>query len=237
MPSQPPIAHPANCAGDFYVEQGCCITCGVPLDEAPGTFAWAEVAGDRSCVVVRQPQTPTEIYQTLSAMHSAEVDCIRYRGNDPAISRRIAEMGYAASCDLAPPADAKLLIRSHASFWPAGSAVTEGASQWAAAFRHYFLQHVSAYSDIGAKAVSWDRKQATARISWHQGIYHAVEFNRLADGSGILVTLPGLERQGADIGLSRFVEKWFRTDGRFQDIRWFSAEQWQAGGPHSPTVI
>ena len=237
MTSQPPIAHPANCAGDFYVEQDCCITCGVPLVKAPGIFAWAELAGYRSCVVARQPHTPMEIHQTLSAMHSAEVDCIRYRGTDHELSRRIAEMGYAASCDLAPPADARPLFRSHASFRPTGSAVVEPASQWAAAFRRYFLQCDSSHQDVGAKAIAWDRTEATAQISWRGGVYHAVEFKRLADGGGVLKTMPGPDGVENGIGLSIFVEEWLLQDGRFQDIRWFSAGQWQAGGPHSPTAI
>ncbi len=51
--------HPSNVPGPFYVEYGCCITCGVWEDVAPDLLAWLE--GDRPhCYVQRQPETDEE---------------------------------------------------------------------------------------------------------------------------------------------------------------------------------
>lgn len=225
--------HPANCAGDFYVEKGCCIACGVPVAEAPEVFGWAP-DGDH-CVVAKQPRTPSEINDTLSAMLAGEVDCIRYRGSDPDISTRIVEMGYASSCDLEPPADARPLVRSHVTFRSSTSVALDDASQLALEFRQHFLQNSPRWTEVGAKAVPLSRERASAHISWYEGIYHIVEFGLLPDGAGLAVTMPKLAKAG--VSLSRRVDGWLRAGGIFHDIRWFSAEQWHSGGPYRPTVI
>src|SRR5688500_2767990 len=88
--------HPENVPGPFYVEDGRCITCGVPAEIAPDMFDWAK--GDSHCFVSRQPCNPKQLDRMLHAMWAGEVDCIRYRGTDPAIARRIAEFGQEDSC-------------------------------------------------------------------------------------------------------------------------------------------
>ena len=64
--------HPANVPGTFYVEDGCCISCGV----------WEDVAPDGEtphCYVSHQPETEDEFGRMMDAMHVGEVDCIRAR--------------------------------------------------------------------------------------------------------------------------------------------------------------
>ena len=34
------VSYTKNVAGDFYVEDGCCITCGVPTGIAPDIFEY-----------------------------------------------------------------------------------------------------------------------------------------------------------------------------------------------------
>src|SRR5688572_8197390 len=89
--------HPQNVPGPFYVENGCCLSCGMPSEIAPDMFEWEE--GDTHCFVSRQPCDPKQLDRMMHAMWSSETMCIRYRGTDPVISRRIAEFGNEDSCD------------------------------------------------------------------------------------------------------------------------------------------
>ncbi len=95
-----------NAPGDFYIEKDCCITCGVMHDEAPGLISWHDFGPNEQgyvsshCYVVRQPSTPDEIAWMLNAMNAADVDCLRYAGEDPDIIQRISDIGLAESCDL-----------------------------------------------------------------------------------------------------------------------------------------
>ena len=106
-------AHPLNVPGPFYVENGCCIACGVPETIAPEIFDWAP--DESHCFVACQPRTQREVDRTLEAIWSSEVDCIRYRGRDPRILRRIAEFGSGDCCD-EPVGKVPLVIRDLVSF-------------------------------------------------------------------------------------------------------------------------
>ncbi len=71
--------HPANVPGTFYVEDGCCISCGVWEDVAPDLLAWLPDGSYSHCYVARQPETDEEFVRMMDAMHVGEVDCIRAR--------------------------------------------------------------------------------------------------------------------------------------------------------------
>ena len=92
-------SHPANVPGDFYVEDGCCLFCGMPEQEAPDIFGWAGPSPSH-CVVKRQPQTLPELDRTFNAMSHGDVDCVRYRGNDRDIRHRLVARGLAKQCDV-----------------------------------------------------------------------------------------------------------------------------------------
>ena len=76
-------AHPANVPGPFYVEDGCCLACGVWEREAPGLLDWLEDGALSQCYVARQPETDAEFRQMMAAMQVNEVDCIRVRACKP----------------------------------------------------------------------------------------------------------------------------------------------------------
>ena len=73
--------YPKNAPGDFYVEESCCLTCGIPWSEAPDHFA----VDDVQCYIKRQPANEAEVRNMVSAMAAQELDCIRYKGRDPQI--------------------------------------------------------------------------------------------------------------------------------------------------------
>ena len=100
--SSPRPPHPANVPGPFYVEDGCCITCGVWEDIAPDLLAWTP-DGDSNphCIVARQPETDAEFGRMLRAMDAAEVACIRVRACRPDWAGRLRKAGLGDQID--PP--------------------------------------------------------------------------------------------------------------------------------------
>jgi hypothetical protein len=98
------ILHPANVPGDFYVEDGCCTMCEVPFTVAPDLFGTCQdPKGYPHCFVKRQPDSPAELDQMISAIRYAELQCIRYRGSDRLIQLRLIEVDEGIICDGLPP--------------------------------------------------------------------------------------------------------------------------------------
>ncbi len=67
-----------NVVGDFYVEDGCCTSCGVPTAEAPDLFD----DGTEQCFVRKQPVSSEERQRMLEVLYVQELGCIRYGGRD-----------------------------------------------------------------------------------------------------------------------------------------------------------
>jgi len=85
----------------------------VPEAIAPELFAWD---GNDHCFVKRQPTTPAETDQALQVVAHAELSCIRYRGLDPEVLARFAELGEPELCDFGPRFDLKPILRDHVVF-------------------------------------------------------------------------------------------------------------------------
>ncbi|MDX2238536.1 MAG: hypothetical protein NW203_13320 [Hyphomonadaceae bacterium] len=92
--------YPRNVPGPFYIENECCITCGVPMDIAPDLFTWDEqIPYPGHCFVSRQLANSGEFDLMLEVMKCMEVDCLRYRGDDLALRARLAREGHKDQCD------------------------------------------------------------------------------------------------------------------------------------------
>lgn len=88
---------PTSAPGDFYVENECCISCGVPQIVAPDLIGWAN--DNRGvCYWKKQPETPEELHQAFAIFDGQEAGCHRYAGLNPEIQRRV---GF-ENCDHAP---------------------------------------------------------------------------------------------------------------------------------------
>ena len=81
--------------GDFYVQQGCCLSCGVPQAVSPTLVGWRDTHNSTDCYWIRQPRTPDELEQAITVIHAQELDCHRYAGTDPKVIRRLPP----AQCD------------------------------------------------------------------------------------------------------------------------------------------
>jgi hypothetical protein len=98
---------------DFYVQETCCMSCGVPQEIAPDLVGWTN-DDPQQCYWVKQPQTADELERAIKIIQTQEIGCHRYSGSDPAILRRLP----AEECDHLRP-DLKLShIRDFASSGP-----------------------------------------------------------------------------------------------------------------------
>jgi ferredoxin len=95
----PKIPFPENVPGDFYVEDGCCTSCGMPTTEAPELFAYAP---DGHCFVKKQPTTARETYQMIGAFSVQDIGCIRYKGKNRVIQIRLIGVNEGDQCDELP---------------------------------------------------------------------------------------------------------------------------------------
>lgn len=211
-------AHPENVPGPFYVEEGCCIACGVPEAAAPEIFGWASDGGH--CVVKRQPVSADEIDRTLVAICSAEVDCIRYRGKDFALARRIAEAGHAESCDAVPPG-AQARLRSRVTFTSRpGDSVAALAARLRASLTGGPWVKVE-------PARPWNR--ASVVYSWDHGLgwrphYHRIAFEAASEPDRFRATLrPAFPDAG--VGLALAIHDWLTNAEGIATARWYAPDE------------
>jgi ferredoxin len=94
------IPHKSNASGDFYVEDGCCTSCGMPMTEAPDLFEYDQ---DGHCFVSKQPTTTDEVDRMMAAFEVQDIGCIRYKGTNRVIQMRLVESGEGTQCDLLNP--------------------------------------------------------------------------------------------------------------------------------------
>jgi hypothetical protein len=217
--------HPSNVPGPFYVEDGCCTACGVPQHFAPDLFG---ADNDAHCFVRRQPATPTEDDSMLRALATQELGCIRYRGNDVTILRRLADAGEGSQCDVPIPADMVAVRRDHVSFSRVHSEQPLTAHGILVRLALYLAKQPTSYRTT---AISDHDVGASLSVSWFEDRHHRIE---------LLAAVPPstrfLMRHFAPPRLSDTLHDWLVVDGLFCDVRWQSEIEWQAAGPwhHAP---
>jgi hypothetical protein len=100
--------HPRSAPGDFYVEDGCCLACGVPHVVAPDLLGWVDTRR-RHCFWIKQPETPEELARAIEVLQKQEVGCHRYAGSDLEVLQRISP----ENCDYPlKPANSRVDIAS-----------------------------------------------------------------------------------------------------------------------------
>lgn len=224
--------HAQNAPGDFYVEDGCCIACGIPMELAPTVFEWSD--DPYHCVVKRQPGSPEEITQTLEAMLDGEADCIRYQGRDAAIARRIVEMGMAECCDGEAPSDAVVTIRDRVSF-----STTMSPHEAARRYRAYLKTRSDERDDFPYAFNDACLENGGNEVihSWWQDTFHTVSFEVGEEpGRVVAIARPNPRVEAARGGLARNVGRWLKSEPA-SDLRWYAERQWLAGGPWSTSPI
>ena len=81
MSSETPYERePTSAPGDFYVENRCCVSCGVPQVVAPDLVGW-ENNGGSHCYWKKQPETPDEMRQASQSSMRKTPDATVMRGS------------------------------------------------------------------------------------------------------------------------------------------------------------
>ncbi len=217
--------HSMNVRGPFYVVSGCCASCDLPLAEAPEFFAYDEKA---HCYVKRQPRTKDEYYKAFRVALYADLECIRYRGDDPDMLRRFAEAGQPEKCDIPAPAEIQPVFRNHVTFHAINPAdVTLDAAEIAAEFRDY-LRSNSHHVDYKFTRVIEGETSASFSFAWFENDFHLIEFNTIdLPDSRWLIRHSPVEKLGSRL-VSDAVHDWLISDGRFSSIRWYSEQEWNS---------
>lgn len=219
--NQPIKPHPKNASGPFYVEFGCCTACDVPMVEAPGLFAYDS---DNHCFVKRQPESSEEVTNAISAAWCAELQCIRYRGDDPDVLRRLAELDLRELCDVEPPANIVPLIRNHVTF------VTnlDSAARLAGRFREYLTSlNTDGLREFRFRAIQESDDSAAFECAWYEEDFHAIRVSAVAETESRWHVWHPMAGSLGDRGASNLVHSWLSSDGfECNDIKWYTESDW-----------
>ncbi len=202
-----------NAAGAFYVVEGCCTLCGVPETVAPALFD----ADREQCFVRRQPATSRELGRMLLTVLTAEFACIRYRGDDAEILRRLAEMGEGQVCDVPPPVGVVPVTRRIVSFVRLELA---SALELLAALTAWLTREGTRFR---ARALTGDAQEAVMEFAWYEEEYHRVRCTRIdrADAQWVL----RIDSMGAALT----VHDWLEISPGVTQMCWYSEAEWAAG--------
>jgi hypothetical protein len=134
-------------------------------------------------------------------MWSSEVDCIRYRGRDPALLDRMVRAGLASQADYLSAANALISLRDRVRFGI--SAETEFPTT-ALLVASTFRAEMRA---SGKKVLPAVFGRQTVWISWFQHRFHQVRFADQGDGRVIAYLRSSIALQG----LAWLVDDWLRV--------------------------
>jgi len=180
--------HPKNAAGPFYVLNGCCTACGVPTAIAPELF---EFDSTYHCYVKRQPSSNAEMEKALHVLRGQELGCVRYRGTDEAILRRLAEAGEAQQCDH-PPAHVGVVLRNMVTFAISDSNCVPRDGPG-------FLEEFSAYLkaryphlEVRTKPIELREGGASFALAWFKDHFHPITIHPVDESGRWLESLSGM---------------------------------------------
>lgn len=215
-----PDRYPENSEGDFYVENGVCITCGAPEAEAPDLIEHSKKEYGH-CYFKKQPETEDEIERAINAIAVSCVAGLRYGGTDENILRRIYEIGEGAQCDHKPIGDYKTLIFDNVTF------LFNGSIQELSEF--ITTQLITGQSHLNEHIVNFrlvDQKYFEFTYRWTNGANGNVFKCYSMIDNRFRVEI-GIEENGDEISIRRnsiILNSILALDERFLEILWFDRD-------------
>ena len=228
LKSKMPKPHPKNASGPFYVEYGCCTACEVPTQEAPDNFAFDS---DDHCFVCRQPETSSEFTSLIGAAWMAEFQCIRYRGDDPDVLRRMAELDLRNLCDISPPNHIAPVIRNHVTLLPSASMLpTELMDAYFAHANHENDIRKEYQFKLLNRIVDKRPDRVRFEISWYDNHWHPIEIHPSTDGEKRLRIYYPLKNDLGDRGVGNLLSSWLKKcPESYSQLRWYTDSDWADG--------
>ena len=217
--------HPKNAPGPFYIENGCCMMCMAPHVQAPTLMGFDD--SDGHCFVQKQPQTDEEIYRAIRAVRSAELQCLRYRGHDPDILRRLIEIGEGEACDHPLPTASVAILRNHVTF-----ATTVAGEAWhvATVLKEYILSQNSEYVRFQVTHLKHHGEVVAFAYSWFEDHYYTINVQRGEPLTSRWLVHHSPIWEVGSVGVSLMIDDWLRSDPRFSDFRWYDSQAWDRAG-------
>jgi hypothetical protein len=212
--------HPKNASGPFYVLNGCCTACGVPTSIAPELF---EFDSSDHCYVKRQPASDVELEKAVRVLRAQELDCVRYRGSDAGILRRLAEAGEGDHCDQALPG-VGVMLRNVVTFTIPDS--KESPLDGAVLLEEFSGYVKARFPDLQVRTKPIERrnKEASFALAWFEDHFHPITIRPVDRSSQMFILHRG------NLGLSELLDDWLRSTRRFEAIRWCAEEAWNKSG-------
>jgi hypothetical protein len=194
------------------------------MEEAPNHFAYDS---DNHCYVCQQPQTAAETTDLISTAWMAELQCIRYRGNDADVLRRFAELDLRDLCDIDPPRSIKPIIRNHVEFAVVDSLQITTPQQLASEFVDHLRSQNNEWRQFKTTSVQTAGDSASLEFSWYDDHFHPLVFTATAGGSNKWHIHHPLTNDLGDHGVGNVVSFWLsQHPDRFKNMRWYTDEDW-----------
>lgn len=222
--------HPLNVPGDFYVEDTCCITCGVWEALNTDMIGWHHGSDGTHCFVRRQPITQRESDLMVEAAVMAEAACFHYRGEDMGILQRLVTLKDASVCEspiaqtLLPIVRRNIRLTLHASD-------TATAELLVTSLSSFLLGKNIPDATNGYEVLRPSPQQVAFR--WHDGDFHRVDISRDHRRAHAFVAAitprPGYHWAH----LAATVLPWL--EARAASIAWMTDDELLANGDGAPT--
>jgi ferredoxin len=213
MANIPKNQYPLN-KGDFYINNGDCISCGAPQAEAPDII---EHGSDGHCYFKKQPQTEIELDQAIGALMVSCISALRYGGTEEKILKRLYEDGLSELCDRIPIEKYTILIRDRVSLNFDGR-IDELAS--------FLIQkYISIGTHVKVEKVKSDGSHHFSFVKRWTGGANALIYNCDKRDDGGYTLKIGTENEkefGGMIGNACLLHDFLKTDSRITNIRWFT---------------
>lgn len=226
--------HPKNVPGPFYVLDGCCTRCGVPEAHAPLHFGFDD---QDHCFICRQPADDGEVEDVIDAAVCAELECIRYRGNDVEVLHRLAERGHEHLADVPLPAEVVRRSVTDRVRFKLREVEAPTALQAAEAFRSRLLERERAYQEaVGSPfhrigEAEGGRLEATLAYGRRDEKVDVVEFRLLDDATGEILARHHSASRPSGRRVGRELMDWLLGAAELRGMDWFSEARWEEGGP------
>jgi hypothetical protein len=240
--------NPKNAPGPFYVLRNECLRCGAPPAEAPDLVRLDDDDDDDDyggCYFYKQPETEVEVEAAIMAMHVSCVEALRYGGTDPTIRRRLSLLGSGHLCD--HPFPRPIFIRDRVTFcltttpWSEVDDANEVAKLVVAWFERARPDGATTKPITGDSVVhvTFDFTHCAKYADPRRYTITRISLARITDGAHAMIYRDPPHKYAwllvdEESKKRGYPPAWLHdvlVNNGAAIIRWYSREEWNAGGP------